>query len=525
MLIEKDSKVILQDRAMRNLICMFLFAVFLSSCGGDSGGAVIVSNTPQTIRTIFTSTKNDSKNGFYINDVGGKVLLPSIEKTQIYLENTPWTGPYTKIEDITFSCDSSDSVSSAIKYESEGSVALLNFADAFDIGGYPNSSNAQEESLMRSSNLFIELSTNSALTDNGVQYKPDISESLDKQAGNLVTKNVSFFKDSKGKYFDSPKTFAVVSAVGLNMTKVYGDRKPYGTPENQQKLRKEKWENILKSMARNDAEVLILGALGAGVFTVNDAQKQAVADAFYEVISSLKSSGIYGKSIKRIHFPIFVRKDTDTESPNEQKTYEIFKSMINKVIKDFNGKFESSFMLSRISSHFSLPEATSNTFGKPFFHFHTTKSPSFFDMKSFDTALTGMLYNIFTHINLSHEKEYIKGYGALLFKGTLGFSKSLDHRAKLLMGALFDHRSTSFYNTSLSRYGFTSGLYHNLNTFTKVKLGIDILESVPAFEIPSSVGAWVHIESELKKNVTLKTQVGVNSLEGVRAQIFLSMSF
>lgn len=515
----------LWNQTIQNFICIFFFTVFLSSCGENSNSSASTSIMPQTITSIFTSTKNDSKNGFYINNVGGKVLLSPIENTQIYLENTPWTGPYTKIEDITFSCDSSDSVSSAIKYEGEGGVALLNFADAFDIGGYPNSSNAQEESLMRSSNLFMELSTNSALTDNGVQYKPDISEGLDKQAGNLVTKNVSFFKDSKGKYFNNPKTFTVVSAVGLNMTKVYGDRKPYGDHENEQKLRREKWKNILKSMAENDAEVFILGALGAGVFTVNDSQKQDVADAFYDVISSLKSSGIYGKNIKRIHFPIFVRKDKDTESPNEQKTYEIFKSMIDKLIKDFNGKFESSAMLSHISSGFSLPEATSNTFGKPFFHFHTTKSQSLFDMKSFDTALTGMLYNIFMHINLSHEKEYIKGYGALLIKGTLGFAKSLDHSTKLLMGALFDHRATSFHNTTISRYGVTSGLYYNLNTCTKVKFGINILESMPAFEIPFSTGAWVRTESELEKNIFLTTQAKINSLEGLSTQISFKILF
>lgn len=469
---------------------------------------------------IFTQSLKDSKNKSYTKPDSTIVDLDVSGPTKrfTYIPNDHWPDTQTsrtQVKDVIFSCDKLDSVASAIKYGNGKKVALLNFANAHVIGGNPYKSNAQEETLMRSSNLYTALTSDTSLTNgkpdssNRIYYNSDIQTGLDTGTDVLATENVSFFRDSNNNYayYDAPHKFTVLTAAGLDMR---NGGPQYGNAAAKALLRKNKWRAILKAAARTNTEVLILGAIGGGVFAGSNpkAEKLLIAQAFEDLINELPETGLYGTTLKHIHFPIFTPSGAETE------TYEIFNEMIQRIQKKYKTRTINKVRRQLLSHSFgrSLPSSlTRSAYGVP--HFNITPQEEFDPGPFRGASLTGIIYNTFTHLSFFHEKSMIQGQDALFFKGTVGFSKTLDDSTQLLTGIVVDSRSTAFESLSTSRFGITSAIYHNITTDTKLQVGVEALEEDSCNQIPASIGAWFKAESHFDKNIFMHIKANMNSLE------------
>lgn len=134
-------------------------------------------------------------------------------------------------------------------------VGLLNFASAKNIGGgFKKGSNAQEESLARSSSLFVHLSRFSKPFYMYNKSHPGVySHRI------IFSPSVSFFKDDRGSLVKSVSCAVVTSpAVNAGVAKCSAD-------EVEQTMR-ERMARILRAFQLNKVSCIILGAFGCGVF-------------------------------------------------------------------------------------------------------------------------------------------------------------------------------------------------------------------------------------------------------------------
>ncbi len=157
--------------------------------------------------------------------------------------------------------------------DGEGPVAALNFASAKNPGGgFLGGSQAQEESLARSSALYASLSRAPEY------YEPHrTSKSLLYSDSMILSPNCPIFRDDDGRLLDEPTaaTFITSAAPNLGAMVSRGRSEESAVPETFRR----RSEYVLALAASQGCRRLVLGAWGCGVFR-ND--PDLVAEAFAE---------------------------------------------------------------------------------------------------------------------------------------------------------------------------------------------------------------------------------------------------
>lgn len=174
-----------------------------------------------------------------------------------------------------------------------GRVGVLNFASARNPGGgFLGGSQAQEESLARSSGLYP------CLTQFGELYKANsLPASTGLYSDHLIySPGVPVLRADGGQWLAQPLLLDIITAPAVNagaLARNAPELLPQLVPTMRQRLRL-----VLAAAARHGVEALVLGAWGCGVFANDPAQ---VAQLFAEALAEPTIRGRF----QRIDFAIF----------------------------------------------------------------------------------------------------------------------------------------------------------------------------------------------------------------------------
>lgn len=160
------------------------------------------------------------------------------------------------LEDTTFSC--------AKKYVGSGKVAVLNFANPVQPGGgVVRGGLAQEESLCRSSNLYLGLTSDQMMGD----YYTKNSSNNDSSGSDIVGYHpaVTVFKDDAvfAEYLPHDEWFQVdvITCAAPRITESHQIKE-----DQLYQIHVNRGRRILQSAIVNNAEIVVLGAFGCGDF-------------------------------------------------------------------------------------------------------------------------------------------------------------------------------------------------------------------------------------------------------------------
>lgn len=168
---------------------------------------------------------------------------------------------------------------------------VLNFASAKNPGGgFLKGASAQEESICRASDLYLYLVDVDEFYKNPIHYQNTLYDS-----DLIFSTNVSLIKDATGTDIEE-KPFDVITSCAVNVRAL----KQKGQHELLKQVNaemKKRIDNVFEIAIRKQAETLILGAFGCGVFG-NDPYE--VRDLFIQAIKNPRYRGI-----KKIIFSIY----------------------------------------------------------------------------------------------------------------------------------------------------------------------------------------------------------------------------
>jgi uncharacterized protein (TIGR02452 family) len=158
--------------------------------------------------------------------------------------------------------------------QSTSPVAALNFASAKNPGGgFLNGSQAQEESLARSSALY------SSLLRVPQYYQGHRSQSSCLYSDAMIlSPNCPVFRSDEGKLLDSPQLVTFITSAAPNAGAIRNSAERAKIP----RVLKQRAESVLTLAATHGYTRLILGAWGCGVFR-ND--PSMVAEIFAELLN------------------------------------------------------------------------------------------------------------------------------------------------------------------------------------------------------------------------------------------------
>lgn len=173
----------------------------------------------------------------------------------------------------------------------------LNFASAkHPGGGFLSGSQAQEESLARSSGLYATLATMAEMYEHNHRVRTSLySDYMGYSPG------VPVFRDDDGNLLESPHTLSFITAPAVNAGAVKRNE-PHNIPLIRPTLQR-RLERLLWVAHEQRHKTLILGAWGCGVFA-ND--PVMIAALFAE---ALGPEGKFRNSFERIVFAVYDRTD------------------------------------------------------------------------------------------------------------------------------------------------------------------------------------------------------------------------
>jgi uncharacterized protein (TIGR02452 family) len=172
-----------------------------------------------------------------------------------------------------------------------GRVGVLNFASARNPGGgFLGGSQAQEESLARSSGLYPCIAQFSEMYQHNAHLNGLYSDYL------IYSPGVPVLRDDDGQWLDEPYRIDVITAPAVNAGALRRNN-PELLPELAATMQR-RIRLVLSAAARHGCEALVLGAWGCGVFGNEPAQ---VAQLFAEALREPGSRHRF----RRIDFAIF----------------------------------------------------------------------------------------------------------------------------------------------------------------------------------------------------------------------------
>lgn len=245
-------------------------------------------NNREYRKHIAEDTLQVLEKGFYINTKGEKINISSFqakaeeltkvyspEESDILLENATFDAiqEQTKIEVTNQS--TLDAVRNLVEKGNEN-VLCLNFASARNAGGgFLGGSQAQEESIARSTGLY-----NCQIKTTGYY---DINRNIKScmyTDAMIYSPFVPVIKDEEGKYLDKAITCAVITAPAVNKG-IVKQREPERLDEVEV-IMKRRIRKVLAISLSNNHKTLVLGAWGCGVF---QNQPEDNASYFKEVLT------------------------------------------------------------------------------------------------------------------------------------------------------------------------------------------------------------------------------------------------
>jgi len=172
-------------------------------------------------------------------------------------------------------------------------IAVLNFASAKNPGGgFLSGSQAQEESLARSSALYTSL-----------QRCPDFYEYHRSKSKTLLYSNhivysphCPVFRDDAGTLLEAPYKVDIITSPAPNRGAIARNEARHLAEVSSTLI--ERSERVLKVAAAHSCDAIVLGAWGCGVFG-NDAEEVAAAFARH-----LQGEGAYRHTFKQVLFAV-----------------------------------------------------------------------------------------------------------------------------------------------------------------------------------------------------------------------------
>ena len=268
-------------------------------------------------KQIAEETLSIFDKGFYINSNGRKIKVDELinratENTLLYtpqeLKNLSKTVSLSSKYNTLFTVKNTTTLAAAEVLRNEEQVIALNFASAKNPGGgFLKGSQAQEESLARSSGLYPCLmqapeyyeenrNCRTCLYTNHMIYSP----------------NVPVIRDDNGKLLSEPYQLSILTAPAVNAGAVR-----HNEPQNESRIEttmRNRADYVLAVCADNGYKTLILGAWGCGVFK-ND--PGVIAEIFAGL---LKTDGAKYKGVfESVVFAVLDRSDHGIISLFEQE--------------------------------------------------------------------------------------------------------------------------------------------------------------------------------------------------------------
>lgn len=258
--------------------------------------------------------------GFYMLPDGRhidlvKTIQATKEGTQLFDSDTLPSAPEAKYDRNADIEITAESTFEAIQRLAQGyaHVACLNFASAKNPGGgFLNGAQAQEEALARSSTLYHSLLVQGHYYESNRAHESCLY--LDQL---IVSPKVQFFRNDLGDLLESPVSATVVTAPAPNAGAVHSNE-PLLVSEIEPRLNI-RAELVVRAMALAQAEALVLGAWGCGVFR-ND--PHVVANAFALLVGP---GGRYAKHFRKVVFAIY---DPSGQGSNLMAFKQIFSAHI-----------------------------------------------------------------------------------------------------------------------------------------------------------------------------------------------------
>lgn len=169
-------------------------------------------------------------------------------------------------------------ISEVISLKDKENICILNFASAkHPGGGFLKGSRAQEESIARTSNLYLSLKQykNSFYDKNVKENNPLYTDEM------IYSKDITVFRDDNGNFIE-PIVIDVITSPAVNAN----NARNRNIPESKiNETMKERIRKIIYVAAEHDVDYLVLGAFGCGVFKNDDKE---IARMFYSVLETEK---------------------------------------------------------------------------------------------------------------------------------------------------------------------------------------------------------------------------------------------
>lgn len=259
-------------------------------------------------KNIANDTLNILEQGYYVNAKGENISIEemqafAVENTQLYTpqsSNKVLNGFVAKQTDFETVFEVTDETTlEAVRRlivedgSSKSDVFCLNFASAKNPGGgFLGGSQAQEESIARSTGLYpcqleaseyyeVNRQTKTAFYTDYMIYSPQ----------------VPILKDEAGKLLDKPLPVSILTAPAVNAG-VVKQREPHRLDEVEEVMRR-RIDKVLAIAAENNHAILVLGAWGCGVFR-NDPNDMAKYFA-----DTLIGDGRFKNQFEKIVFAIY----------------------------------------------------------------------------------------------------------------------------------------------------------------------------------------------------------------------------
>lgn len=238
-------------------------------------------------REIAKDTLKVLKQGYYLNGQGRTIGLKSKQKfstqnTQ-FLKGEELDKLVEELNDekpfkTTYEVTGESTIAAILRLQSEDANLLtLNFASAKNPGGgFLNGSQAQEESLARSSGLYLsQLNAEKYYILHRKIKSPFYSDNM------IYSPEVPVFKNDEGEYLDDLAITSFITSPAVNAGVVKRQQ-----PENEGKVEgamKTRIKKVLALANNKGHKTLILGAWGCGVFE-ND--PEMIARLFHGVLEA-----------------------------------------------------------------------------------------------------------------------------------------------------------------------------------------------------------------------------------------------
>jgi len=249
-----------------------------------------------------------AKAGSYVAPSGATIDLSSAVEAAVggTVEHLPdeALGPFSPRFETALEVTGESTLTATRRLAVGGRVAALNFASArYPGGGFLTGALAQEESLCRSSALFVCLEGRPMYGYHMRHNDPFFSDRV------IWSPEVPVFRDDDGGLLDVPYSASFLSCPAPNAALIL-ERDGRAGPAIEAALR-QRAQRILEVAATHGAETLVLGAWGAGVFGNAPA---VVADAFGAALDG-PLRGVFSKVV----FAILSGRDPTTREVFERR--------------------------------------------------------------------------------------------------------------------------------------------------------------------------------------------------------------